>query len=175
MADRQLPTVPLPTAATGPGAPGTRLARSEEGPAGEGPGDSAEGSPSVTAHRVVGVLGGAAMLTGGLILALGLASLLGDPVRDAVLVEVERSPLGSRPSYSDAPREAAAFFARRDTVRVRMPRDMTVGDFLGLYHLETNVAARAALRDQLGAVAEDDLLREGDQVTITITVAREAP
>lgn len=112
------------------------------------------------------------LLAGGLILSLGLAALLGDGVRRAVLVEVERSPLGSRPSYTDAPAEAAAFFARRDTVRARVPRDMTVGDFLALYHLETNAAARAALRDQLGAGADGDVLREGDEVTLTVTVPR---
>lgn len=115
------------------------------------------------------------LLAGGLIVALGLATLLGDGVRRSLLVEVDRRPRDSEPSYSDAPSEAAAFFARRDTVRVRIPRDMTVADFLGLYHLETNAAARAALRIQLGASAGGDLLREGDTVTLTVTLPRIEP
>ncbi len=124
---------------------------------------------------LLSVLGWLALLAGGLILSLGMASLVGARVRSAALVDVDRSPVGSVPSYSDAPRAALAFFARRDTVTVRVSRDMTVADFLALYHLETNASARAALRDQLGAVADADLLREGDEVTLTVTVGRETP
>lgn len=180
MADRQLPAVPIPAAGAGSGAPGTRVSpvgesATEGGRAGPAPGSPGPSDADARHGRPMRLLGGVVLLAAGLILALGLASLLGDPIRDAVLVQVDRSPVGSQPSYSDAPREAATFFARRDTVRVRVPRDMTVSEFLGLYHLETNAAARAALRDQLGAVADGDLLREGDRVTITVTVSREAP
>lgn len=182
MADRPLPTVPSPV--PGPRAPagsveavrrsGSDREERSGGPGGRaafgggrGPGDPRPSGPTPRAMAM-----GAALLAGGLIAVLGVASLVGEGVRSAVLVEVDRSPVGSQPSYSDAPAEAAAFFARRDTVRVRVPRDMTVGEFLALYHLETNTAARTALRDQLGAVADGDVLREGDRVTLTLTVPR---
>lgn len=103
---------------------------------------------------------------------LGLAALLGEDLRTAVLVEVDRELAGSEVSYSDAPAEAARFFAERDSVQVRVPRDMSVAAFLSLYHLETNASARAALRDQLGAVADEDVLREGDVVSFDLTLTR---
>jgi hypothetical protein len=106
-------------------------------------------------------------------MALGVAALLGEGFREAVLIEVETSPVGAVPSYSDAPREAARFFAQRDTLTVQVRRDMRVADFLALYHLENNEAARAALRDQLGATSASDLLREGDRVTLPLTLRRE--
>ena len=112
------------------------------------------------------------VLAAGLLVSLGMASLLGSTVRKAVLIELDTSPVGSEPSLSDAPDEAARFFADRDTVLVRIPWDMTVADFLGLYHLETNPRARAALRDQLGASSDADVLREGDAVSLTLTVTR---
>jgi len=107
----------------------------------------------------------------GLVAALGVASLVGDEVRSALLVEVETEPVAEL-SYRDAPEEAARFFAERDTVTVAVPRDMSVADFLALYHLETNPAAREALRDQLGAVSDADPLREGDQLTLPLTPSR---
>jgi hypothetical protein len=108
----------------------------------------------------------------GVVLFLGLASLLGAGIRRAVLINVDVSPAGSEPAFTDAPEEAARFFADRDSVTVRIPWDMTVADFLGLYHLETNPSARAALRNQLGAVADSDILREGDRVTVNLTATR---
>jgi hypothetical protein len=101
-----------------------------------------------------------------------VASLLGEDVRNAVLVEVDRGLAGSEVSYSDAPAEAALFFAERDSVTVRVPRDMTAGEFLALYHLETNASARGALRDQLGVLSDTDPLREGDRVTLDLTLTR---
>lgn len=177
VADRHLPTVPPPTSPGLDRPPGTDPARPGDGAAsGRRGGDDREGAGrSRRAPRWVGrFVVTAVVLAGGLILTLGLASLVGDAVREAVLVEVDASPVGSQPSYSDAPAEAATFFARRDSVEVRVPRDMTLADFLGLYHLETSTAARDALREQLGVVADDDVLREGDRVTLTITVPRAA-
>lgn len=120
--------------------------------------------------RVAGVVLTAALAVA---TALGVAALLGEGFRGAVLVEVETGPAGSLPAYSDVPAEATRFFADRDTVAVRVPRDMTVADFLALYHLENNRAAREALRDQLGAAAPSDRLREGDRVTLPLTLRRE--
>lgn len=182
MADRHLPMVPSPAPGSGvrtseveaPLRPGGQGERDSRGPTGSGGGDgTGAGRHRRPARpRPAALAVGAALLAGGLILALGVAALVGDAVRRAVLVEVDRSPRGAQPSYSDAPAEAAAFFARRDTVRVRVPRDMTLAAFLSLYHLETNLSARDALREQLGVVAEGDVLREGERVTLTITVPR---
>lgn len=182
MADRHLPMVPSPA----PGSSvrtsalktnlrsGAERERDSREPIGSGAGDGsgAEGPRRPARPTLAALAVGSALLAGGLILALGVAALVGDAVRGAVLVEVDRSPRSAQPSHSDAPAEAAAFFARRDTVQVRVPRDMTLADFLSLYHLETNLSARAALREQLGVVAEGDVLREGERVTLTITVPR---
>jgi hypothetical protein len=111
----------------------------------------------------------------GLITALGLSALLGEGFREAVLVEVDVSPAGAEPTFSDAPLEAARFFADRDTVTVSIPRDMTVSEFLALYHLENNEAARTAIREQVGAASPGDLLREGDRVTVPLTLRRPEP
>lgn len=122
-----------------------------------------------------GVVAGGAVLAAGLLLVLGLSALGGEAVRNALLVEVDHGLTGSEPTYSDAPAEAASFFADRDSVTVRVPWDMSVGEFLALYHLETNPSARAALRDQLGALADGDPLREGDRVTLRLTLGRTEP
>ena len=85
------------------------------------------------------------------LVALGLASLVGPKTRSALLIEVETVPRSDL-SFRDSPAEATRFFAVRDTVTVVVPRDMTVGAFLALYHLETSAPARAALSEQLGAL-----------------------
>jgi hypothetical protein len=108
----------------------------------------------------------------GLLVVLGLAALVGEDVRNAVLVEVDRGLAGSEVSYSDAPAEAALFFAERDSVTIRVPWEMTAGEFLALYHLETNASARGALRDQLGVSSDTDPLRAGDRVTLALTLTR---
>lgn len=105
----------------------------------------------------------------------GLAALLGEGFREAVLVEVEVDPASSEPAWSDAPMEAARFFAERDTLTVVVPRDMTLARFLALHHLETHSGAREAIREQLGLSESSDLLREGDRVTLPLTLRRERP
>lgn len=134
---------------------------------GGSPGDGS-GDPG----RTVRILATGGLVMAGLVVVLGVASLVGEPVRNAVFVETDVSPVGSELSWSDAPAEAARFFSDRDSVRVRVPWDMSVSEFLSLYHLETNPSAREALRDQLGASAPEDPLREGDEVTFTLTQPR---
>lgn len=107
----------------------------------------------------------------GVVISQGLARLAGDWVRRGALLSVETSPAGSVPEYSDATAGAAAFFAARDTVQLRVPYDMRVSEFLSLYHQVNNPGARAALRDQLGVSRGDDLLHEGERVRIPLTVS----
>jgi hypothetical protein len=114
------------------------------------------------------VLAGSALA---LVVVLGLAALLGDHVRGAVLIADRNAPPAPALTYTDAP-QSAAFFEARDSVTVRIPWDMTVSEFLSLYHLENNAAARAALARDLGASARDDLLREGDEVSFRLTARR---
>lgn len=159
MVDSHLPAVPSPA--------------DESRDSSKGAGDgTVDGSGTGRGGRWLEPMAGALVVAVGVLLFLGLASLLGPSIRRAVLVEVDVSPAGSEPAFTDAPVEAARFFADRDSVTVRIPWDMTVADFLGLYHLETNPSAREALRAQLGAVADADVLREGDQVTVTLTTTR---
>lgn len=128
-------------------------------------------TPRVPAAVVVGI--GAFVV--GLVAVLGLASLVGEPVRNAVLLETDVSPADSELRFSDAPAEAAAFFAVRDSVSVRVPWDMTVGDFLAVYHLEAHDGVREALGSQLGAWALDDPLREGERVRLALNLTRPSP
>lgn len=107
----------------------------------------------------------------GLVVAQGLASVVGDWARRGALVSVRTDPAGSVPRYSDATAGAAAFFAERDTVAVHIPYDMTVEHFLSLYHQVNNAGARRALREQLGAANDSDWLRAGDRVTVPLTVS----
>jgi hypothetical protein len=102
---------------------------------------------------------------------LGLAVLLGEPVRSAALLSDRAAVPEEAARYAEAPR-SAAFFAGRDSVHVRVPWDMTVGEFLTLYHLENNANARAALERQLGVRARDAYLREGDEVSFRLTTSR---
>ena len=162
MPDADLPAVSSHAPGASPALPGR--------PATGGGGLPVDGRPS-RAHRILRGAGLPAAVLVGLVATLGLASLVGDAVRSAVLVEVETEAPTSL-SVRDAPEEATRFFARRDTVTVTVPRDMTVAELLALYHLETSTAAREALRDQLGAGGEADRLREGDRVTFPLTLAR---
>lgn len=104
---------------------------------------------------------------------LGLATLLGARLRDHGLIADRAAAAPTSLSFTDAPR-SAAFFEARDSVTVRVPWDMTLGEFLSLYHLENNAGARAALQRRLGVAASDDVLREGEEVSFGLTARRGA-
>lgn len=116
----------------------------------------------------------ALLLALAIVLALGAARGLGDPVRRAALIETRTSPPETGLEFSDSPAEAVRFFADRDEVTIRIPRDMTVADLLALYHLGNRPDVRSALREQLNASDDADLLREGEELTIRLTPARES-
>lgn len=155
----------------GSGSPESRLPAPPH-PTGSRPASDAPGPRDLPWRRAL-----AALLACGLLgLAVpGLAALLGEDFREAVLVEVETDPGPSEPAWSDAPMEAARFFSERDTMTVVVPRDMTLARFLALHHLETHTGAREAIREQLGLSEPSDLLREGDRVTLPLTLRRERP
>lgn len=129
---------------------------------------AAEGRPVSRLAIAVGVVAASALA---FTVVLGLAALLGERARDYALIADRAAPPATALSFTDAP-QSAAFFGDRDSVRVRVPRDMTVAEFLGLYHLETNQSARAALERQLGVAEPDDPLQEGDEVTFALTARR---
>lgn len=108
------------------------------------------------------------------VLVLGAARGLGEGVRRAALIETRTSPPETGLEFSDSPAEAVRFFAERDEVTIRIPRDMTVAELLALYHLGNRPDVRSALREQLNATDETDLLREGEELTIRLTPARES-
>lgn len=166
--DAEHPAIPA-SSGTGGAAP---VRAGGNGLAGPAPGSPRVGVEPVPWRRVLAVL----LACGLLALAVpGLAALLGEGFREAVLVEVEVDPTASEPTWSDAPMEAARFFAQRDTLTVVVPRDMTLARFLALHHLETHTGAREAIREQLGLTEPSDLLREGDRVTLPLTLRRERP
>jgi hypothetical protein len=116
----------------------------------------------------------ALLLALAVVLALGVARGLGATVRRAALIETRLSPPESGLEFSDSPAEAVRFFAERDEVTIRIPRDMTVAELLALYHLGNRPDVRTALREQLNASDDADLLREGEELTIRLTPTRES-
>ena len=102
-----------------------------------------------------------------------LTDELSERVRAAVLIADRSAAPSAALRYTDAP-QSAAFFEGRDSATVRVPWDMTVAEFLSLYHLENNASARASLERELGAIEADDVLREGDEITIRLTATRGA-
>lgn len=116
----------------------------------------------------------ALLLVLAVVLALGAARGLGEPVRRAALIETRTSPPETGLEFSDSPAEAVRFFADRDEVTIRIPRDMTVAELLAIYHLGNRPDVRAALREQLNATEDADLLREGEELTIRLTPATES-
>jgi uncharacterized membrane protein len=121
--------------------------------------------------RAIAVAAGAALVAVALTAVLGLQKLLGDTVRDAALIEVPATAPDAALTYTDAP-DGEVFFADRDSVTVRIPWDMTVGDFLSLYHLENNASARTALAEQLSARGDEARLKKGDEVGFRLTIGR---
>lgn len=70
----------------------------------------------------------------------------------------------------DAREEGDRFFAQRDSVLIRIPADMTVGEFVRLYHLRNTRGVREALQTQLGAFDDSDPLRKGGEIQLHLTV-----
>ena len=79
---------------------------------------------------------------------------------DALLLRPLRYP--SRPQQPN-PAAEGQFFQQRNQMDVRVPRSMTVEDFIRLYRLEPS---RGELLKQY---KEKDLLREGSTVRVTLT------
>ncbi|MGH7555390.1 MAG: hypothetical protein ACREMQ_20505 [Longimicrobiales bacterium] len=121
--------------------------------------------------RLTPLAGGLACSALVLTAVLGIATLLGSRVREAALIADPSAEPAATLRYTDAP-HSASFFDERDSVSVRVPWDMTVSEFLSLYHLENNADARAALERQLGMSRPEDLLKEGDQVAFRLTATR---
>jgi hypothetical protein len=115
------------------------------------------------------------LLLGALVVLLGVARLWGPGLRESALLSFDESARGSFPSYSDAPTAATMFFETRDSALVTVPRDMSVGEFLALYHLSNHDGVRAALRDQHGVVADGDELRRGTQVRLPLSPRNGSP
>ena len=122
-------------------------------------------------RRVLVTLASVGAVAAALSVALGLSTLVGPSLRSSALVMEEAPPPDLALNYTDAP-AAGPFFEARDTVTVRVPWDMTVAGFLSFYHLDNNPDARRALREQLDAGQDADLLREGDEVTFNLTARR---
>lgn len=114
----------------------------------------------------------AAALLAALTVALGVSRLFGDAARDGALVLAEAPIPEDGPTYTDAA-DAGRFFEARDTVTVTVPWPMTAAELLSLYHLENNVDARRALREQLGAESDEHPLSAGAEVTFHLTVRSE--
>lgn len=132
----------------------------------EGPAPASRGMRALRG----GLLVGAALLVPPVVEAT-----LGDRLRNALLIDVRTSGAGSVPAFEDDPAESTAFFAARDTVAFTLEESVSVGELLSLYHLATNAAARAALREQHGVRGDDDVLPAGARIVLPLTSARSQP
>ncbi len=99
----------------------------------------------------------------------------GPRLRRLAMVTTETSPVGSQVSFDDASRLTAEFLAGRDTTTIAVPWTMTARAVLRLYHLENNLSARAALREQLGVADLDALLSEGWSFSFVLSPERLDP
>lgn len=97
--------------------------------------------------KAVGLAGASVLLT--------MIALWGEPLL--------KRPFRPAPSDQELgePRDSAAFFSARNEVTIRIPRDMTVDEFVELYRLEH-------VRSAIPAV-----LRAGSPVTVPLTPSGE--
>lgn len=121
------------------------------------------------------VLRGALLVAAALLVPPLAESVIGDRLREALLIDVRTSGAGSIPAFEDDPAGATAFFAGRDTVEFSLRAPTTVAELLSLYHLSTSEAARAALREQHGVLGDDDVLPAGAHIVLPLTAARRDP
>ena len=135
---------------------------------------SAAEAPTTEPRRTGLVWAALAVLlgVGGMATLMTVARTVGPDLRGVAMVETSVNPVGSVVPFDDASPEAASFLAARDSAEVTVPWTMTVGEFLGLYHLENSQSARTALEEQLGVVNEDEVLREGSAVSLVLTPER---
>lgn len=139
------------------------------------PGRSAPAERRTEGLRGLRVLRGALLVAAALLVPPLAESVIGDRLREALLIDVRTSGAGSVPAFEDDPAGATAFFAGRDTVAFSLRAATTVAELLSLYHLSTSEAARAALREQHGVVGDDDVLPAGARVVLPLTAARGEP
>lgn len=105
-----------------------------------------------------------------------VAGAVGPGIRAAALVHTDQRAAGSRVTFDDASREAAAFLGDRDSVTVVVPWDMTFDDLLRLYHLENNASARQSLIDAVGgSPAPGDAVAEGTRIRFALTPSGAVP
>jgi hypothetical protein len=105
-----------------------------------------------------------------------VAGAAGPGLRAAAMVHTDTRAAGSRVTFDDASREAAAFLGDRDSVSVVVPWDMTLDELLRLYHLENNASARQSLVDAVGGpLAPGDRVPEGTRIRFALTPSGAVP
>ena len=94
-------------------------------------------------------------------------------IRRALMIETRVTADSTGLPLSDAQdRAALEFFDQRDSAVVRVPYDMTVGELLALYQLESNPSAQeaiAAATRRRAPVPHDVPLKAGQAFTILLT------
>lgn len=105
----------------------------------------------------------------GILVAYVAAVFLALPVRDAWMIETPRPP--ARAAEAPGAREESdRFLANRDTVVLRVPRAMSVGEFLDLYHLRNTRGIREALKRQAGVQGDAAMLPKDRELRLHLTV-----
>lgn len=104
------------------------------------------------------------------VLALAVARFAAAPLRRELMIEEPGWAPAANREAPEAREEGDTFFAQRDSVLVRVPADMTVGEFVRLYHLRNTRGVREALQAQLGAFNDSDPIRKGVEVRLHLTV-----
>jgi hypothetical protein len=111
----------------------------------------------------------AAIVCVGAILAYVVGAFLAIPFRDALMIETPRAPEAASKAPG-ARAESDRFLSNRDTVVVRVPRAMSVGEFLDVYHLRNTRGIREALQRQAGVHDDTGLLSKDKELRLHLTV-----
>lgn len=102
--------------------------------------------------------------------AILLVRLLGEPIRRSVLIETPRAVPTEVREPADTREEGDRFLTQRDSVYVQLGRDISVGEFLDLYHLRNTRDIRAALKRQANVSNDSELLKKGTELRLHLTV-----
>ena len=105
----------------------------------------------------------------GVLVAYVVVTFLAQPLRDSLMIETPRAPAKAAEAPG-ARAESDRFLANRDTVVVRVPRAMSVGEFLDLYHLRNTRGIREALQRQAGVQGDAAILPADKELRLHLTV-----
>jgi hypothetical protein len=112
-------------------------------------------------------LGGALLVV---VVVLVIVRFAAAPIRRELMIEEPAWAPAANHEAPDAREESDRFFSQRDSVLIRVPSNMTVGEFIRLYHLRNTRGVHDALRAQLGVFQDSDPIRKDAEIRLHLTV-----